>query len=173
MPRIIQQDRVVDDPWQVLTLADDQTPASITLPAGPTLLPLTVWLTRREQVLNAGAPFGVWLAADQGPEQLAADVHRFSVIGVDFPKFTDGRSYSTARLLRERYAYRGEIRAIGDVLQDQLFYMRRCGIDAYALRADKDPDKALAGLRAFSDAYQAAVDQPQPLFRRRLTEEVR
>jgi hypothetical protein len=87
------------------------------------------------------------------------------VIGVNFPKFTDGRSYSSARLLRERYGYAGEIRAIGDVLQDQLFYMRRCGIDAYALRADKDIDKALAGLRVFSETYQAAADQPQPLFR--------
>ncbi|HCZ13184.1 MAG TPA: oxidoreductase, partial [Candidatus Accumulibacter sp.] len=73
-----------------------------------------------------------------------------------FPKFTDGRSYSTARLLRERYRYTGEIRALGDVLQDQLFYMRRCGIDAFALRADKDIEQALAGLRTFSDSYQAA-----------------
>jgi phosphoadenosine phosphosulfate reductase len=98
-----------------------------------------------------------------------AILERLPVIGVNFPKFTDGRSYSSARLLRERYRYHGEIRALGDVLQDQLFYMRRCGIDAYALRADKDIDKALAGLAVFSDTYQAAVDQPQPLFRRRAT----
>ncbi|HMW17329.1 MAG TPA: DUF934 domain-containing protein [Accumulibacter sp.] len=173
MPRIIKQEQVIDDPWQLLTLADEQTPANVALPAGPTLLPLAVWLARRDELLSAGTSLGVWLAANEGPEKLAADVHRFAVIGVDFPKFTDGRSYSTARLLRERYAYRGEIRAIGDVLQDQLFYMRRCGIDAYALRADKDPDKALASLRVFSDSYQAAVDQPQPLFRRRLAKEAR
>jgi uncharacterized protein (DUF934 family) len=98
---------------------------------------------------------------------VADDLDRLPVIGVNFPKFTDGRSYSSARLLRERYAYRGEIRALGDVQQDQLFFMRRCGIDAYALRADKDIEKALAGLAVFSDTYQAAVDQPQPLFRRR------
>ena len=90
---------------------------------------------------------------------------------MNFPKFADGRGYSIARLLRERYAYRGEIRAIGDVLQDQLFFMKRCGIDAYAVRADKDIEAALTGLRDFSEAYQAAVDQPQPLFRRRITQE--
>ena len=86
---------------------------------------------------------------------------------MNFPKFTDGRGYSSARLLRDRYSFRGEIRAIGDVLQDQLFYMKRCGIDAYALREDKDIVAALASLRDFSETYQAAVDQPQPLFRRR------
>jgi uncharacterized protein (DUF934 family) len=117
-------------------------------------------------------PFGVWLDSDEGPEALAGDIDRFAVmIGVNFPKFTDGRSYSSARLLRERYGYGGEIRALGDVLQDQLFYMQRCGIDAYALRADKDIEKALAGLSVFSETYQAAVDQPQPLFHRRAAQE--
>ena len=99
--------------------------------------------------------------------RIADDLAHFAVIGVNFPKFADGRGYSSARLLRERYGYRGEIRAIGDVLQDQLFYMKRCGIDAFAVREDKDIEAALAGLNVFSDAYQAAVDQPQPLFRRR------
>ena len=80
---------------------------------------------------------------------------------------TDGRGYSTARLLRERYGYQGEIRAIGDVLQDQLFLMARCGFDAFALRADKSIEKALAAFETFKAPYQAAVDQPQPLFRRR------
>ena len=69
--------------------------------------------------------------------------------------------------IRDSYHFQCEIRAIGDVLQDQLFYMQRCGIDAYALRGDKDIDRALAGLSVFSETYQAAVDQPYPLFRRR------
>ncbi|MDQ5959482.1 MAG: hypothetical protein QG592_561 [Pseudomonadota bacterium] len=89
------------------------------------------------------------------------------MIGINFPKFVDGRGYSTARLLRERYAYQGEIRAIGDVLQDQLFLMARCGFDAFALRADKSVEKALGAFETFKAPYQAAVDQPQPLFRRR------
>ncbi|MEF8721407.1 MAG: DUF934 domain-containing protein [Candidatus Accumulibacter phosphatis] len=167
MPRIIKNTQIVEDHWQVLTLAEGETPEAVALPAAPTLLPLAVWLARRNEIVAAGLAPGVWLDAGEGPEALADDLDRLAVIGVNFPKFTDGRSYSSARLLRERYAYRGEIRALGDVQQDQLFFMRRCGIDAYALRADKDIDKALAGLAVFSDAYQAAVDQPQPLFRRR------
>lgn len=167
MPRIIKNGSVVEDNWQVFTIADGETPATVTLPAAPALLPLAVWLARRDEVISACARPGVWLDADEGPEALVGDIERFAVIAVNFPKFTDGRSYSSARLLRERHRYTGEIRAIGDVLQDQLFYMQRCGIDAYALRADKDPEKALAGLAVFSERYQAAVDEPLPLFQRR------
>lgn len=167
MPKIIKNDSVIDDRWEILKLAEGDSADSIPLPTAPTLLPLAVWLARKAEIVASQAPIGVWLAANEGPEALAGDIAQFAVIAVDFPKFTDGRSYSTARLLRERYNYRGEIRAIGDVLQDQLFFMKRVGIDAYAVRADKDIDKALLGLRDFSNSYQAAVDQPQPLFRRR------
>ena len=167
MPRIIKHDRVFEDDWQVLTLAAGETPATVTLPADPVLLPLPVWLARRTEISSLYRTLGVWLDSHEGPEALADDIDRLRIIAVNFPKFTDGRGYSIARLLRERYHYQGEIRAIGDVLQDQLFYMRRCGIDAYALRADKDIEKALAGLSVFSETYQAAVDQSEPLFRRR------
>ena len=167
MSRIIKNDRIVDDALEILKLAEGETAETVTLPATPSLLPLAVWLTRKDEILARNAPFGVWLESGEGPEALAGDLDHFALIGVNFPKFADGRSYSTARLLRERYNYRGEIRAIGDVLQDQLFYMKRCGIDAYAVRVDKDIEAALAGLRDFSETYQAAVDQPQPLFRRR------
>ncbi|MCB1933737.1 DUF934 domain-containing protein [Accumulibacter sp.] len=167
MPRIIKNTRIVEDQWQVLTLTEDETPEAVVLPTQPTLLPLAVWLARKDEIVAANQPLGVWLDSHEGPEALAGDIDRFAVIGVNFPKFTDGRSYSSARLLRERYAYAGEIRALGDVQRDQLFFMRRCGIDAYAVRADMDIEKALAGLAVFSNTYQAAVDQPQPLFRRR------
>jgi len=167
MPRIIKNGQIVDDPWQIIRLAAEQTAESIALPDTPALLPLAVWLARREEILARKTQTGVWLDSSEGPEAIAGDLEHFAVIGVNFPKFTDGRSYSSARLLRDRYSYRGEIRAIGDVLQDQLFYMKRCGIDAYALREDKDIAAALASLRDFSETYQAAVDQPQPLFRRR------
>jgi uncharacterized protein (DUF934 family) len=170
MPKIIKNATIVDDAWQLLKLAEDQSAESIAtmkLPAGPVLLPLAVWLARRDEILASAGQYGVWLDASEAAEAIAADLPRLAVIGVNFPKFTDGRSYSTARLLRERYGFQGEIRAVGDVLQDQLYFMKRCGIDAYALREDKDFVAALAGLRDFSDAYQGAVDQPQPLFRRR------
>jgi len=167
MPRIIKNGQIVDDPWQIVKLVGEQTAESIPLPDQPALLPLAVWLARRDEILAGKKPTGVWLDSSEGPEAIAGDLEHFAVIGVNFPKFTDGRGYSSARLLRDRYSFRGEIRAIGDVLQDQLFYMKRCGIDAYALREDKDIDAALASLRDFSETYQAAVDQPQPLFRRR------
>jgi uncharacterized protein (DUF934 family) len=86
---------------------------------------------------------------------------------VNFPTFGDGRGYSTARLLRERYGWKGELRAIGDVFRDQLFYLASCGFDAFALRESEDPREALAGFGAFSESYQATVGR-LPLFRRRL-----
>jgi uncharacterized protein (DUF934 family) len=167
MPRIIKNGQIVDDPWQIVRLEGEQTAESIFLPDQPSLLPLAVWLARKDEILAGKTHTGVWLDSSEGPEAIAGDLEHFVVIGVNFPKFTDGRGYSSARLLRDRYSYRGEIRAIGDVLQDQLFYMKRCGIDAYALRQDKDIEAALASLRDFSETYQAAADQPQPLFRRR------
>ena len=89
------------------------------------------------------------------------------MIAVNFPKFTDGRGYSIARLLRERCGYKGELRAIGDVLRDHLLFMALCGFDAYALRDDQDPQEALAAFEDFTEAYQASVERPLPLFRRR------
>ena len=165
MTRIIKNRAVLEDNWSVLRLAEGETPDSVALPQGPVLVPLSVWLARKSEL--QGSQIGVWLAAGEGPEEIAEDLAQLAVIGVDFPKFTDGRGYSAARLLRERYGFKGEIRAIGDVLPDQLFYMTRCGIDAFALRADKDADKALALFETFSNAYQTGVDQPLPLFRRR------
>ena len=171
MPKLIKNGQIVDDPRSVVKLAEGESAEAIALPGTPALLPLAVWLARRDEILASNVPdgiaHGVWLDASEGPESIAGDLGHFAVIGVNFPKFTDGRSYSTARLLRERYGYRGEIRAVGDVLQDQLYFMKRCGIDAYALREDKDLTAALASLNDFSESYQAAADQPQPLFRRR------
>ena len=167
MSKIIKNGQIIDDGWQVLKLAEEQTAEAITLPDAPTLLPLAVWLARKDEILAGKQPVGIWLESNEGPETIANDLAHFTVIGVNFPKFADGRGYSTARLLRERFAYTGEIRALGDVLRDQLFLLKRCGFDAFAVRQDKDIEAALAGLTAFSESYQTAVDQPQPLFRRR------
>lgn len=167
MPKIIKNGQVVEDRWQILKLDEAQTAATLPLNDEYIMLPMSVWLARKEEILSRTIPPGIWLDSHEEVESIASDLDYFPVIGVNFPKFTDGRGYSTARLLRERYSYRGEIRAIGDVLQDQLFYMKRCGFDAFALREDKDIEVALSGLNVFSETYQAAVDQPQPLFRRR------
>ena len=101
------------------------------------------------------------------PAQFAHRLGTVSRVEVNFPSFTDGRGYSIARLLRERHGYRGELRAVGDVQRDQLFYLARCGFDAFLLRDDEDAQAARSALHDFSEAYQASVERPQPLFRRR------
>jgi len=109
---------------------------------------------------------GILLEATDDPQDLAPDLPRIELIAVQFARFTDGRGYSIARLLRGRFGYQGELRAVGDVLLDQLYYMKRVGFDAFALRDDQDPLAAAAALSAFTTGYQAGADEP-PLFRRR------
>jgi uncharacterized protein (DUF934 family) len=101
------------------------------------------------------------------PARIASRLGAVSRVEVNFPSFADGRGYSIARLLRERHGYRGELRAVGDVQRDQLFYLARCGFDAFLLRDDEDAQASLAALHDFSEAYQASVERPLPLFRRR------
>jgi uncharacterized protein (DUF934 family) len=134
--------------------------------AGHVIVPFTLWRTQREALLAHDGRTGVWLEPSEDPADLAALPPLPPLIAVRFPLFNDGRGYSTARLLRERYGFRGELRAIGDVLRDQLFELARCGFDAFALRADQDAQAALAAFGDFSEAYQAAVDRG-PLFARR------
>ena len=162
MPRLIRGGAVVVDDRTLLRDArrlDD-------VPAGASaIVPLPLWQAERDALRARGA--GVLLAAADDPEALAEDVADLAVIAVDFPHFTDGRGYSTARLLRERYGYRGELRAVGDVLRDQLFALAECGFDACALRADRDPGAARAGLADFPGTYAPTARSPQPWFRRR------
>lgn len=162
---IIKNKAIVADDWTVLRLKEGDTLKSVVVPAGKVIVPLGVWLAQREALIER-AQLGVWLASADRPEALQTDIEKFSVIAVDFPKFADGRGYSIAYLLRERLGYKGELRAIGDVLRDQLFYMQRVGFDTFAPRSDKDINEALKGLSDFSESYQASVDQPLPLFRR-------
>lgn len=170
MAKIIKNGAVHDDAWQVLRLAEGETAQSVALPDGPLLVPLAVWQERRAEFIarqqQHGWPLGVWLAADEDAAQIAADLKLFEVIGVDFPKFADGRGYSTARLLRGRYGYGGELRSIGDIQRDQLFYLQRVGFDAFAVRADHDITAALNSLNDFNAAYQTSTDQHLKLQRR-------
>jgi uncharacterized protein (DUF934 family) len=167
--KIIKGNQIVADDWTVLRLEEGQEPATIEVAAGKVIVPLKVWQSQKE-TLAGRADIGVWLNADERPEELkedlAADKTRFGVIAVNFPKFTDGRGYSIAYNLRKRLGYTGELRAIGDVLRDQLFQMKRTGFDAYAPRPDRSIEDALKGLSVFSETYQASVDDKLPLFRR-------
>lgn len=98
----------------------------------------------------------------------AVSLEGVSRVEVNFPKFGDGRGYSIARLLRERYGYRGELRAVGHITRDLLFFLESCGFDAFELREGENPHEALAAFEDFSESYQASVTRPLPLFRRRV-----
>jgi len=166
MPMLIKNNQILEDDWLVVAKSD--TPQEVPdLPTGKLIVPVSMWLAHKQLFLDLENQIGVWLNSDESPTSIESDIAQFSVIALNFPVFTDGRAYSYARLLRERYAYKGELRAIGDVLQDQLFYMQRCGFNAFAIREDRPIDEAITAYSDFTDSYQAAVDQPVPLFRRR------
>jgi len=165
MPNIIKDRQIVADNWNVLRLEEGQAPESAAVPAGKVLVPLAVWLAQRAS-LSSRADVGVWIDSDERAEDLTDDAAKLPLIAVNFPKFADGRGYSIAYNLRTRLKYTGELRAIGDVLRDQLFYMQRAGFDAFAVREDKDINDALKGLSDFSQPYQNATDIKAPLFRR-------
>ncbi len=173
MPNIIKNGVVSDDAWKLITVSAGDSPETVKLPVGPLLVPASVWRARRAELINReyehGWRLGVWLTAEEGPESIATDVDDLTVIAVEFSRFADGRGYSTARLLRTRYGYKGELRAIGDVLRDQLFYLQRVGFDAFALRADKSAEDARVSLADFSAAYQSAADLSLSLQRRAAT----
>ena len=165
MREIIKNRAVVTDDWTVLHLAEGESADAVVVPAGRTIVPLGVWQAQ-QAALSGRADLGVWLASDERPEVLKDVLGQFQVIAVDFPKFSDGRGYSIAFNLRSRLGYQGELRAIGDVLRDQLFFMHRVGFDAFATREDRNIHDALKGLTDFSDTYQTSWDQKAPLFRR-------
>jgi uncharacterized protein (DUF934 family) len=162
MRRLIKDGALVDDAYALVREATGLPH----LPSGaPVIVPLALWRSEHA-VLARRAGVGVWLAPADDPTELAGDLGSLPVIAVDFPVFTDGRGYSTGRLLRERYGYAGELRAIGDVQRDQLYYLHQAGFDAFAMREDKDIESALDGLRDFRDGYQQ-TQRRAPWYRRR------
>lgn len=148
------------DTW-ALSRVEDALPET-----RPVIVPVALWMQNKED-----GKLAPWLSSDtELTPALADDLAKSPLVAIDFPAFTDGRGYTLARLLRERFGYQGEIRAIGDVLVDQLYYMSRCGFDALALREDQHLEDALRALGAFSVSYQPGVDVREALFERRLRE---
>jgi uncharacterized protein (DUF934 family) len=161
--RIIKDKIVVNDDWQLIRELDCSKP----IPEGKVILPFIDWQASRNELLKRDSEYAVWIDGDIETEDLLGDLEHFSMIALDFPVFKDGRSYSHACLLRERYDYKGELRAIGDVLRDQLFFMQRCGINSFEVRKDKDIEDALKSLKDFTVRYQAAADGAVPIYKQR------
>lgn len=158
---IINNGAVVNDAWKIISKD------AVNAPAGEHLiLPLALWL-RESNVVNQRNDIAVWFDSEDLPTaEIAGALQKLPLIAVNFPVFTDGRGFSIARLLRERFNYQGELRAIGYVLRDQLCFMKRCGFNSFDLSENTDVESALESLNDFTEYYQTSVDQPQPLFRR-------
>ena len=160
MQNLIKNRAVIEDSWLLARSADD-----IYSDSDDVILSLEAYLAANLEARSGKA--AVWLAPDADLSVIAQHLPVLPLIAIDFPAFTDGRGYSIARLLRERYGYLGELRAIGDVQRDQLSYLVHVGFDAFAIREDRSAEAALSGLDDFSDQYQVTVLQPEPLFKRR------
>lgn len=163
MPTLIDRNGPRQDRWSWFENID---PAQPPAPGAQVILSVAQWKAHAENLLAAGVRLGICLEPAEGPEDIADLLERAELIALRFPAFTDGRGYSSARLLRQRYGWTGELRAVGDVLRDQMFYLSRCGFDTFDLAEGEPVEAALAAFGDFTEAYQAAADRG-PLFRRR------
>ena len=149
---LLRRDRIVTDLWTKLQ-DEEAIPEN-----GAVIVSFERWRRDRGALLDSGCDLGIALAPDQPPELVADDIGRFGVICIEFPKFTDGRGYTHARLLRARYDYTGEIRATGHVLRDQMLFMRRCGIDVFEIPDGAEAAQYAAGFNEITVRYQPAAD---------------
>ena len=164
MAKLIKDRRLVEDSYVLIKEKDIQSVEDLP-DAKALILPLKVWNRCGHKL--ADRQVGVWLDCDEPPALLESDINAIPVIAINFPVFSDGRGYSYARTLRDQRGYTGELRAIGDVLRDQLFYLQRCGFNSFIMREQDKSDEAIVSLADFKESYQAAADNPIPLFRRR------
>jgi len=168
MPTLIDRNGPIADGWKWFQ-ADGEAPSGLAAGAAASrrlILPRAQWPLHADALAAAGATLGICLEPADEPAAIVPFFDRIELVAVRFPAFTDGRGYSTARLLRQRHGWKGEMRAVGDVLRDQMFYLARCGFDTFDLKDGESVADALRGFGDFSEAYQAAVDRG-PLFRRR------
>jgi len=137
------------------------------LPPGEVILSLARFQAEGDALLSQGRAVGVRLNPDEEVEALAYDLPRLALVALSFPKFLDGRHYSNVQILRERYEFQREIRAVGDVLREQAYYMYRSGFDAFEPADDSTPEQWEHAVRRFRHVYQRAVDGRVPAFAER------
>jgi uncharacterized protein (DUF934 family) len=158
--QIIKDREIVEDNW---THLDDEAP----LADGNITVSLNRWQEQHESLVKHEGGLGIRLSGDDPLEEIVPDLARFQLVVLIFPAFTDGRCYSYAKLLRERYGFKAEVRAQGDVLYDQLFNMSQCGFNSFELANPNRLTNALAAFDEFTESYQSTVLRPEPLYRRR------
>lgn len=161
--QVILGNEIVDNEWTIIE--DAEFSIENIVDGQKTILPVSIWLANKE-TLSSNNQIGVWLNSDEEASLIGDDCKSLPVICINFPAFADGRGYSYARQLRDTYGFEGELRAIGDVLKDQLFFYARCGFNSYAMREDRDLNDALTSLNDFSQVYQGAADNKAPGFLR-------
>ncbi|NBQ84512.1 MAG: DUF934 domain-containing protein [Methylophilaceae bacterium] len=147
-------------------IAATQIPAT-----GKILVPFTVWRANKDALASrvAQGEVGLVIATHEAIEDVMAevkDINVFALVAVYVERFADGRIFTIGNLLRTRYGFKNELRAVGDVLRDQLFFLKRSGFNSYLIRADRNAQEALQSLKDFSEPYQGAVDIAQPAWRR-------
>jgi uncharacterized protein (DUF934 family) len=177
LPKVDQEVRMQAGKVVMFKLTGEDTTtaeqiANTVIPAtGKVLVPLSVYLARKSELASrvANKELGIWLATHEVLEHLAtaeSDLNVFPLIAVFVERFADGRIFSVGNLLRTRYGFKNTLRAFGDVLRDQLFFLKRSGFDSYLIRADRNAEEALNSLKDFTQPYQGAVDNTQPVWRR-------
>ncbi len=145
--------------------------AATQIPAGKVLVPFTVWRANKNVLASrvSQGEVGLLIATHEAIEDVIAevkDINAFALVAVYVERFADGRIFTIGNLLRTRYGFKSELRAVGDVLRDQLFFLKRSGFNSYLIRADRNAQEALQSLKDFSEPYQGAVDIAQPAWRR-------
>ncbi len=151
MTRLIKDGAYAQDIYAPLA---DEAP----LPEGPVLVSLARFQKERDALVARNTPLGIRLQAAENPEQLGSDIHHFSLIALEFPKFRDGRAFSWARMLRTRLGFTGEIRAVGDFLYDQVNYQRRVGFDAWEVPDHFTIEMFNRALTEMTYVYQPSTD---------------
>ena len=166
MQKLIKNGQLTQDYWTILREATGPEVLQA-VPGKSFIVPLKFWKLYQGDLADYDGDVAIWLDSDENVKDIGPELERFSLVALNFPIFSDGRPYTNARELRECLKYGGEIRAIGDVLRDQLYYMSQCGFNAFDLRSDQNSENCLTAFADFSTSYQATISEPSPLFRRR------
>lgn len=149
--KIIKDKQIIEDSWTHIADSDEITNGDITVS-------LSRWKKEKADLSNHQGDIGIRISPADSVEDIATDLKNVKLVAVEFPAFTDGRAFSHARLLRSRYGFDGEIRAIGNYIPDQVFYLTRVGVNAFQLENPEELKLALSTMDDFTVKYQVSTD---------------